>query len=86
MLVLVAGTKLETEAIKQRVKEKLSEMGLKLSEARVMSDRDQRYTAKAICKECHIEVHGGSFNPTKRKSSWNAGYAERCSPSVGTAS
>jgi RNA-directed DNA polymerase len=54
--------------------------------ARVMSDRDQRYTAKALCKECHLEVHGGSYNPTKRKSSWNAGYAERCSPSVGTAS
>jgi hypothetical protein len=54
--------------------------------ARVRSDRDQRYTAKALCKECHLEVHGGSFNPTKRKSSWNAEYAERCSLSVGTAS
>ncbi len=54
--------------------------------ARVRSDHDQQYTAKALCKECHLEVHGGSFNPIKRKSSWNAGYAERCSPSVGTAS
>lgn len=54
--------------------------------ARVMSDRDQRYTARALCKECHLEEHGGSFSPRKRKSSWNAGYAERCSSGVGSAS
>jgi RNA-directed DNA polymerase len=53
--------------------------------ARVNSDRDQQYTARAICEECHLEAHGDSFDPTKRKSSWNAGYAERCSPSVGSA-
>lgn len=53
--------------------------------ARVNSDRDQQYTARALCEECHLEAHGGSFDPTKRKSSWNAGYAERCSPSVGSA-
>jgi group II intron reverse transcriptase/maturase len=54
--------------------------------ARVMSDRDQRYTARALCKECHLEEHGGSFSPRKRMSSWNAGYAERCSSGVGSAS
>lgn len=31
--------------------------------ARVESDREQRYTAKALCKECHLKVHGGSFAP-----------------------
>jgi group II intron reverse transcriptase/maturase len=50
--------------------------------ARVMSDKSQRYTAKALCRECHLEDHQGSF---RRKSNRNAGYAERCSPSVGTA-
>lgn len=54
--------------------------------ARVMSDRDQRYTAKALCNECHLEEHGGSYSPRRRKSGRNAGYAERCSPSVGYAS
>jgi group II intron reverse transcriptase/maturase len=52
--------------------------------ARVMSDKSQRYTAKALCRECHLEDHQGSFK--RRKSNRNAGYAERCSPSVGTAS
>lgn len=52
--------------------------------ARVMSDQSQRYAAEALCKECHLEVHGGSFR--RRKSGRNAGYAERCSSSVGTAS
>lgn len=51
--------------------------------ARVMSDRSQRYTAQALCEECHLKVHGGSFN--KRKSNRNAGYIERCSSSVGSA-
>ena len=51
--------------------------------ARVMSDRSQRYTAQALCEECHLTVHGGSYN--KRKSSRNAGYIERCSSSVGSA-
>jgi group II intron reverse transcriptase/maturase len=54
--------------------------------ARVMSDRDQRHTAKALCKECHLEVHGGSFKATKQTSSRNAGCAERCSSGVGSAS
>jgi hypothetical protein len=34
--------------------------------ARVMSDSVQRYTAQAVCKACHLEVHGGSYAP-KRK-------------------
>jgi hypothetical protein len=35
--------------------------------ARVMSDSDQRYTAQALCKGCHLEVHGGSDAPRKSK-------------------
>jgi group II intron reverse transcriptase/maturase len=35
--------------------------------ARVMSDSAQRYTALALCKECHLEAHGGSYDPRKRK-------------------
>jgi group II intron reverse transcriptase/maturase len=31
--------------------------------ARVMSDRDQRLTAKALCMRCHVGVHGGQFPP-----------------------
>jgi len=54
--------------------------------ARVMSDRDQRYTAEALCKECHLEEHGGSFAPRKQKSNRNAGCHESGSSSVGTAS
>jgi len=54
--------------------------------ARVMSDRDQRYTAKALCRECHLEVHGGSFKASRQKSSRNAGCAERRSSGVGSAS
>jgi len=50
--------------------------------ARVMSDKSQRYTAKALCRECHLEDHQGSFR--RRKSNRNAGYAEWCSPSVRT--
>jgi hypothetical protein len=34
--------------------------------ARVMSDSAQRDTAQALCKECHLEVHGGSYAPRKR--------------------
>jgi hypothetical protein len=33
--------------------------------ARVTSDSTQRYTAIALCKECHLEVHGGSYAPRK---------------------
>lgn len=40
--------------------------------ARVGSDRDQQYTAIALCKECHLERHGGSYRPRKNMSSWNA--------------
>ena len=54
--------------------------------ARVMSDRDQRYTAKALCKECHFEVHEGSFKPRKHKSNWNAGCDESRLSGVGSAS
>jgi hypothetical protein len=53
--------------------------------ARVMSDRDQRYTAKALCKECHLEVHGGSFNQKRQKSNVNAGCYESGLSGVGTA-
>jgi group II intron reverse transcriptase/maturase len=35
--------------------------------ARVMSDSAQRYTALALCNECHLEMHGGSYAPRKRK-------------------
>jgi len=35
--------------------------------ARVRSDSGQRYTAQALCKGCHLEVHGGSYTPRKRK-------------------
>ena len=35
--------------------------------ARVMSDSAQRYTAQALCTECHLEAHGGSYAPRKRK-------------------
>lgn len=51
--------------------------------ARTMSDRSQQYTAQALCQECHVEAHGGSFR--RRNSNGNAGYIERCSPSVGSA-
>ena len=34
--------------------------------ARVMSDNAQRYTAMALCREGHLEVHGGSYVPRKR--------------------
>ena len=53
--------------------------------ARIMSDKSQRETAVALCEECHLEVHGGSFNP-KQRSSGNAGCAERRLSGVGTAS
>jgi len=35
--------------------------------ARVMSDRAQRYTALAVCEECHLEMHGGSYAPRRCK-------------------
>jgi group II intron reverse transcriptase/maturase len=35
--------------------------------ARVMSDSSQRYTALALCKGCHLEVHSGSYAPRRRK-------------------
>jgi 5-methylcytosine-specific restriction endonuclease McrA len=35
--------------------------------ARAMSDSAQRYTAQALCQECHLEAHGGSYAPKKRK-------------------
>jgi group II intron reverse transcriptase/maturase len=53
--------------------------------ARIMSDRDQRQTAIALCLECHLEIHGGSFQPGRTRASRNAGYIERCSSSVGSA-
>jgi RNA-directed DNA polymerase len=54
--------------------------------ARVMSDKSQRETAIALCRECHLETHGGSFDPRKQRSSRNAGCIERCSSGVGSAS
>jgi RNA-directed DNA polymerase len=54
--------------------------------ARIMSDSAQRYTATARCKECHLEVHGGSFNPRRQRSTEKAGYAERCLSGLGSAS
>lgn len=54
--------------------------------ARVRSDRDQRLTAIALCKECHLAAHAGSYKPRKERSGWNAGCVQRCSPSVGSAS
>jgi hypothetical protein len=35
--------------------------------ARVQSDSAQSYTAQALCSECHLEVHGSSYAPRKRK-------------------
>jgi group II intron reverse transcriptase/maturase len=54
--------------------------------ARVQSDRSQRETADALCKECHLEAHQGSFRPKKVIPNWNAGCAERCLSGVVSAS
>ena len=35
--------------------------------ARVRSESAQRHTAQALCQECHLEVHGGSYAPRTRK-------------------
>ncbi|HEY2975553.1 MAG TPA: reverse transcriptase domain-containing protein [Pyrinomonadaceae bacterium] len=53
--------------------------------ARVMSDRAQRYTAEALCVECHLAAHEGSFSPRKQRSGWNAQCFESCSLRVGRA-
>jgi group II intron reverse transcriptase/maturase len=54
--------------------------------ARVMSDRKQRETAQALCQECHVDVHGGSYTPRKRKGRVGlAGCAERCLSGLGRA-
>lgn len=53
--------------------------------ARVMSDRSQKETAIALCDECHLEVHGGSFDPRRQELRKNAGCAERCLSGVGSA-
>lgn len=34
--------------------------------ARVQSDRDQKETAIALCQECHLEKHQGSFKPRRK--------------------
>jgi group II intron reverse transcriptase/maturase len=54
--------------------------------ARVTSDSAQRYTACALCRECHLEAHGGSFAPRRQRSGGRAGCAERCLSGSGTAS
>jgi group II intron reverse transcriptase/maturase len=51
--------------------------------ARVQSDRDQQETAVALCKECHLKAHQGSFKP--KKSNRNAGCVERRLSGVGSA-
>ena len=53
--------------------------------ARVRADKDQRETAIALCKGCHLEAHDGSFGVKRKRSSGNAGYAERCLSGVGSA-
>lgn len=53
--------------------------------ARIASDKGQKQTAAALCKECHLEAHGGSFSPRAKKLSQNAGCIERCSSGVGSA-
>jgi group II intron reverse transcriptase/maturase len=53
--------------------------------ARVMSDRSQKETAIALCEECHLEVHSGSFDPRRQGLRKNAGCAERCLSGVGSA-
>jgi group II intron reverse transcriptase/maturase len=53
--------------------------------ARVMSDRSQKQTAIALCEECHLEVHNGSFDPRRQELRKNAGCAERCLSGVGSA-
>lgn len=58
----------------------------KSSLARVASDSAQRYTARALCRDCHLEEHGGSFNPRKQRSGGRAGCAERCLSGSGRAS
>jgi hypothetical protein len=54
--------------------------------ARMASDSAQRYTAMALCRACHLEEHGGSFNPRKQGSSGRAGCAERCLSGSGSTS
>jgi len=54
--------------------------------ARVASDSAQRYTARALCRECHLEAHGGSFNQRTQRSGGRAGCAERCLSGSGRAS
>jgi len=41
---------------KNRMKTKMTML------AKIRSDKDQRDQAQALCKECHLEVHHGSFN------------------------
>jgi group II intron reverse transcriptase/maturase len=53
--------------------------------ARVRADKDQRETAIAVCKGCHLEAHEGSFGGKRKRSGGNAGYAERCLSGVGSA-
>lgn len=43
---------------------------------RVQSDSAQRYTAVALCKECHLDAHEGSFAPKRARSGRNAGCGE----------
>lgn len=36
--------------------------------ARVMSDKAQRYSAIALCDECHLQMHQGSYNSRRERS------------------
>jgi hypothetical protein len=37
--------------------------------AKVVSDKDQQEQAKALCKECHLEVHHGKWQD-ENKHGW----------------
>ena len=52
--------------------------------ARMQSDGDQKETAVALCKECHLEAHQGSFK--SKRPNQNAGCGESRLSGVVTAS
>jgi len=54
--------------------------------ASVASDSAPRSTARARCRKCPREDHGGAFTPSTQRSRGRAGCAERCLSGSGTAS
>ena len=44
----------------------------KAFKARVMSDSAQRYTAVALCKECHLKAHGGRYVQENTRVRWDS--------------